>query len=210
MNYCGERTRSIKVTQNRCLLAKIGHDTAENGPTFATYVPQNEKTARLATSAKFGISFGLELRPSFLNARLRRFTGPISASDKICLLAHTQKPCYLERILKYSLASPREARDGCAPSRETKHLRNGRSSSAFAARRPSTWHLTRRFTCRCPSRRSNRGERPAGRAQLLAKRRSIGQMQTSAEQVPIRESSAKAPRKLRKVAAFWKNPEKIG
>ena len=32
-------------------------------------------------------------------------------------------------------------------------------------------------------------------------------MQTPAELVPIPESSVKAPAKLRKVAAFWENPE---
>ena len=45
-----------------------------------------------------------------------------------------------------------------------------------------------------------------GRAELLAKRGSIGQMQTPAELVPIPESSVKALESFG--AAFWKNPEK--
>ena len=56
-----------------------------------------------------------------------------------------------------------------------------------------------------------RGERPAGRAQLLAKKGASGRMQRPAEPVPIPWSGVKASDgfgKLRKVAAFWKNPEK--
>ena len=61
----------------------------------------------------------------------------------------------------------------------------------------------------------SRGERPAGRAQLLAKKGASGRMQRPPELVPIPEyllgTSLVPPEgfgKLRKVAAFWKNPEK--
>ena len=55
------------------------------------------------------------------------------------------------------------------------------------------------------------GERPAGRAELLAKKGASGRMQRLTELVPIPWCGVKASEgfgKFRKVAAFWKNPEK--
>ena len=58
--------------------------------------------------------------------------------------------------------------------------------------------------------RTDRGERPAGRAELPAKERASGRMQRPAELVPIPEYLLGTFGKLRKVAAlnFWKNSEK--
>ena len=62
----------------------------------------------------------------------------------------------------------------------------------------------------------DRGERPAGRAELLAKRGSIGQMQISAELVPIPDASRMRPdtsgcvREFRRILAkFRQNFDKI-
>ena len=68
------------------------------------------------------------------------------------------------------------------------------SSSAHAETFPRSWATTRNVprTDRSSLKFENlasRGERPAGRAQLLAKRGSIGQMQISAELVPIPDAS---------------------
>ena len=56
-----------------------------------------------------------------------------------------------------------------------------------------------------------RGERPAGRdAQLRAlKKEAAGRMQRPPELVPIPEYLLGTSGRLRKVAAFWKNPENI-
>ena len=49
--------------------------------------------------------------------------------------------------------------------------------------------LRRQDGVECGAARAGRGERPAGRAQLLAKRGSTGQLQTPAELVPIPDAS---------------------